>query len=58
MGRIDVVTTPNDCPIVELFVEIERYLHAVEVFRSEGSEPQWLAEPLPGIGCEGRILPA
>jgi hypothetical protein len=29
----------------DLIAEAERYLSTVELFRSEGREPQWLVEP-------------
>ena len=33
----------------DLVAEAERYLAAVEIFRSEGCEPDWRREPAPQV---------
>ena len=34
--------------VEQLLREVERYLSAVEVFRTEGSEPAWRSDLAPG----------
>jgi hypothetical protein len=36
----------------DLIAEIRRYLAVVDLFRAEGREPRWSAEPAVGPGLE------
>jgi len=37
---------PSQTDVKQLLLEVERYLVAVEAFRSEGCEPAWRTEAL------------
>ena len=45
MSPMPTTTELSQRDVAQLLLEVERYLAAIEAFRSEGCEPAWQSEP-------------